>query len=177
MAPASTGYVDPWGGSNSFGGTGQHIFQSTHIRHIANALHDIADEHAKEFMTDWFVGILEKDHSNFDPKRFRMAVERGNNAIAKSMRFQARHFYYLAHFVCQIEDENIKDFVAHWLGEIVGRGNPEFRPARWKKFCGLELAPGEEKQINAPRKASRYNDDTGRWERTDDPGRGFKDED
>ena len=168
--------TEAWGGSTSFGGTGQGIFRQAQYEHVANGLHDIPDEHAKEYLTDWFIDIFQRDKQKFKPDVFRRAVANGCREPANP-RFQARHYYYLAHFVCQLDDPNIKDFVANWLAKIVGQGNPDFRPARWKKFCGLELAPDEEKVVNSPRKRRFWNDETGRWDEKPDPGRGYKEED
>jgi hypothetical protein len=143
----------PFGGSRDFGGTGQGIFQQRHYVYIAHALHDVPDEAAKTFLENWFVDIFNKDSFKFKEQLFRKAVA---NGIRPGNRptFQSRHFYYLAHFVNEVTDPSARAFIMDWLGELIGSTNTNFIPERWRKFCGDQLTPEDEKRVN-PRRNSR----------------------
>lgn len=144
-----------FGSSHGYGGEGNGIFQQRFYVYIANSLHSVDDMQAREFLTNWFVGMFKSDNARFKENLFREAVANGMRA-GPAPQFQQRHFYYLAHHIKQMDDENIREFVADWLGKVIGRTNHDFLPMRWRKFCGLPMTPEQDKEVNRPRERRRY---------------------
>lgn len=143
--------AEAWGGSHGFPGNGKNLFKSSHYIYIANQLHDISDQHAKEYLTNWFSETFLKDNPAFKPHQFQAAVDKGHLRAAPSMRFQQRHFYFLAQYVKAVTDPHVREFLTDWLGEMFANKNGDFRIQRWRKFCGMELTPDEESDVDAPR--------------------------
>lgn len=139
-----------FGGARGYGGTGNGFFQQRFYVYIANKLHDVADPPAREYLTNWFVDTFKQDNSRFKEQVFRQAVAGGISSRGYP-EFQQRHFYYLAHHIKAIADENIREFVADWLGDVIGSTNEQFLPMRWRKFCGLPMTPEQDKEVNRPR--------------------------
>lgn len=139
--------IKEWGGARGFPGVGQRLFSGDLVLYIADALHHIEDEGVKKYLTDWFVTVFSKDRQKFNTKTFLQAVDTSfKRTKTEPPRFQARHYYYLAKFVSNIEDLNAREFVCNWLADIIGsKINPKFNKERWKEWCGLEVTPMEKK--------------------------------
>jgi hypothetical protein len=95
------------------------------------------DVHEKEFLTNWFVRILQADNHKFKESLFRRAAQNGI-AARSPPNFQQRHFYYLAHFIKAESDPSIREHLTKWVGELVGGTNSQFKWSRWKEFCSRD---------------------------------------
>ena len=142
--------LNEFGGRHGYGGEGNGYFQQRFYVYIADALHDVHDAPAREYLTNWFVGLFKSDNSRFKESVFRAAVETGIHSNG-SPQFQQRHFYYMAHHIKAIADEHIREFVCNWLGGVIGSTNPQFQPMRWRQFCGLPMTPEQEQGMKRTR--------------------------
>lgn len=145
----------PWGGATSFGGFGQGIFRRAHYNYIADAISEVDDEQAKEFLANWFADIFSKDSARFKPEQFKKAAMSGCH-VGSTPTFQSRHFYYLATLIHRVSDQHIREFLTTWTGELIGRTNEDFKQNRWKHFCETGQKPSE-------RRFKIRQTETGRW--------------
>lgn len=154
--------VEVFGGSTSFPGRGLRLFPPIMYEYIASILYDVSDEHVKTYLINWFIPVLQADNPDFDETLFRELIATPRQIHVFQVKFQARHYYYLAHFVKAIADQNAREFVCNWLADHIGRAsNPEFRMGRWKQYCGLEITPLEQKLSGPIRR--HYADGVWKW--------------
>ena len=138
VEPNETGLEEQGGpgfGSRSHAGFGKKIFQRRYLEYIAAKLADIEDDAVRQHLVQWFSEMFKLDNSAFKPEVFAQWVEAGGRE--GYVEFQARHFYFLAHEIAEVQDIHERTFLCDWVGEIVGRTNRHFNKDRWKQFCDL----------------------------------------
>jgi hypothetical protein len=130
-------------GKKGFPGFGKGIFSQRFYEYFVGKLNDISDAHAREWMTNWLCNLFERDNNKFKANFFKKAVADNKNYNAQPV-FEQRHFYYLAQFVKEIEDQHVHDFTRDWLADVAGRTNPNFKASVWDKFCTNGREPPKE---------------------------------
>lgn len=118
-------------------GYGRAIFSRTHYVFVIEALRSVSDVHIKEYLIDWFGSIFQRDNPRFDTSKWSTAAEKGASSRGYP-KFEQRHFYYLAEEICTIEDMHAREFVADFVGDLVGKTNPAFKEDRWFNVCKVE---------------------------------------
>lgn len=122
-------------GRHGFPGYGRKLFSRQHFVFVANNLNMIEDEHAREFLVDWFSDLFSSDHPGFKRDAFKKAVANGIETTSTYPTFQQRHFYYLAQYVSEVQDPHVREFLTNWIADTIGRTNHSFQRGRWDKFC------------------------------------------
>lgn len=125
--------VDEYGSSHGFPGYGMGLFRRAYYQHMAQAIHDVDDTHAREFLANWMGDLFARDNPGFKKPTFLAAVEKGGYSARPT--YQQRHFYYLAKHVADTPDPHIREFLTDWLAQVAGSTNPNFQRKRWEQFC------------------------------------------
>jgi hypothetical protein len=137
-------------GRKGFPGYGMGLFGQRFYEYMVNQLHDVSDPQARTWLVDWLSQVFQRDNGKFNAGRFQKAVADNKHYNARPS-FQQRHFYYLAHWVKEIQDKHIHDFVRDWLGRVAGGTNSQFKASVWNQYCNHdEPVPPKPSKLAAP---------------------------
>jgi len=143
-------------GATGHGGFGKRIFKPAHYRYIAADISGVSDVAIKKHLVEWFNKVFTLDNPAFPSDGFREAASAEASApspkgwdhrVSNEPSWQARHYYFLAHEVCDIDDIHEREFIADWLAEQIGSTNQYFQPERWNKYCNLPMDNYDRKAV------------------------------
>lgn len=146
-------------GRRGFPGFGRRMFGQRHYEYMVSQLNDIADEHAKQWLTDWLAEAFQRDNPRFKEDLFKRAVAAKRQYHA-SPSFEQRHFYYLAELVREIADPAVHEFVRDWLARAVGGTNFKFKQSTWQQHTARQQPMTE--QYGLPGFGRRYHEGFGK---------------
>lgn len=122
-------------GYRGFGGYGQSFFRQAYYIAIANLCARGIPTPVKDTVVQWFADAFSKDNPKFKADVFIKACDSG--ASGKPVKWEQRHFYYLAECIKQIQSETMKEYIATLLTDYFYRGPGNFMKSRWYKYCGV----------------------------------------
>lgn len=141
-------------GDHGFPGYGRGLFARSHYWWMVNRLQEVSDPEIKGHLLSWVINAFQRDNPNFKPELFRRVVEQGKTYDDSKATWQQRHYYYLAELTKTLSNPTEREYVAHWLADVVGhRANPKFHRKRWFSYAGVE--DSEPEKDEAPRTRKR----------------------
>lgn len=142
-------------GKHEFPGFRQRLFSKQHYEYVVSKIADVPDDTLRADLGSWFCEAFGRDSYEFKEGRFMDWVRQNKRGGRGYATFQQRHFYYFAHLIKSEHDENRREFLTDWLGELFRACNPAFKPERWAKFCKPDLEPEAEPLNEGPAYGSR----------------------
>lgn len=121
-------------GPTGFPGYGRGLFRQVYYQYMVPEINKISDQAAREWLIDWLANLFHRDNPKFNERLFKQAIAT-KRIYNVAPVFQQRHFFYLAQAVKEIQDPHVHDFVEHWLAQVAGSTNSNFKASVWAKYC------------------------------------------
>lgn len=136
-------------GERGHGGFGKKFFTAGHYRFIAAKLSHVSDATVKRHLINWWSKLFTLDNPAFKPEAFAKVASA--YSMAPNVRWQQRHFYFVAHEIAETADPHERKFLCDWFAENVGRTNEYFQIRRWEEYCHLDAESYDRKAVQHSR--------------------------
>lgn len=136
----------PGFGQRGFPGFGKKLFPPSLRNFIGVQVTKLDDPIVRKDLAQWFgrafvldrpTGAPTNVRGGFDPEAYAGAIEAGQLQHGSVIRFQMRHFYFMARVVSEEPNVQRRAFVCHFLSEIFEEYGEFFMPSRWEDHCNI----------------------------------------